>query len=430
MAFSFDTFVKDQKQTAIDVVDTITPSQVKQVAQSYKEGLNSSPKQVINETLESITGVNVDASAGMDGIGKSVRQFVEGQAADLTMQLQQQILGCINTAIRDLMNKYPEIDFILNFEDRINGILGNFRNKLERKIDAELRKLAYNKIKIHQVALFKQRIRSKIQNICPAATPASVAEVQQFNRQLVNLFDKRDQENKVEEPGDTLTPSKIEQPKSPSVPKQKEPVGMSPKKVKEYKEVPGAAEQTANSGANQISKDIKEEAIKKAETPPQKEITQLVETEPKSEIKVQKKWGVSFYKQVTMTADTVTDVVATFFDERRGDVLNSIETGTFIADKRPTGSEIELINFLLEYTINSISFGVDPNTGLKLATISYNFELQEKKKGKKFLTTIYINQSPSYRGLGNSYEDAYINAVNTIEEKIFKDIQTAVPQKL
>ena len=85
----------------------------------------------------------------MDGIGKSVRQFVEGQAADLTMQLQQQILGCINTAIRDLMNKYPEIDFILNFEDRINGILGNFRNKLERKIDAELRKLAYNKIKIH-----------------------------------------------------------------------------------------------------------------------------------------------------------------------------------------------------------------------------------------------------------------------------------------
>ena len=60
MAFSFDTFVKDQKQSAIDVVDTITPSQIKQVAQSYNEGLNASPKQVINETLEGITGVDID----------------------------------------------------------------------------------------------------------------------------------------------------------------------------------------------------------------------------------------------------------------------------------------------------------------------------------------------------------------------------------
>ena len=48
MAFSFDTFAKDQKQSAIDVVDTITPSQIKQVAQSYKDGLNVSPKEAIN----------------------------------------------------------------------------------------------------------------------------------------------------------------------------------------------------------------------------------------------------------------------------------------------------------------------------------------------------------------------------------------------
>ena len=88
MAFSFDTLVNDQKQSAIDITDAITPRQVKQLGAAYKQGLNASPKQVINETLESITGVNVDTAAGMDGIGKSVRQFVEGQAADLTMQLQ------------------------------------------------------------------------------------------------------------------------------------------------------------------------------------------------------------------------------------------------------------------------------------------------------------------------------------------------------
>ena len=54
MAFSFDTFATDQKQSAIDIVDTITPSQVKQVGAAYKAGLNASPKQVINETLELI----------------------------------------------------------------------------------------------------------------------------------------------------------------------------------------------------------------------------------------------------------------------------------------------------------------------------------------------------------------------------------------
>ena len=188
MAFSFDTFAKDQKQSAIDIVDTITPSQVKQVGAAYKAGLNASPKQVINETLESFTGIDLSQGAGIDGLGAKAKNFIEGQAAGLTMQLEQQILGCINTAIRDLMNKVPAIDFILNFEERINGILGKFRNKLERKIDAELRKLTYQKIKVHQVTLFKQRIRGKIKDICPAATPASVAEVQDFNNKIKTFY--------------------------------------------------------------------------------------------------------------------------------------------------------------------------------------------------------------------------------------------------
>lgn len=209
MAFNFDTFVKDQKQAAIDVVDTVTPSQIKSVAQSYKEGLTASPKQVVNETLEKLTGIDLGQGVGMDGLGAQVKEFMKGQAADLGMQLEQQILGCINTQIRDLMNKIPELDFILNFEDRINGILGNFRNKLEFKIDAELRKIAYNKIKIHQVAFFKQRIRAKIKDICPGATPASVAEVQDFNNQIKGLLDKREVGNKVVETATTLPAAEI-----------------------------------------------------------------------------------------------------------------------------------------------------------------------------------------------------------------------------
>ena len=209
MAFSFDTFATDQKQAAIDVVDAITPSQVTQVGQAYKDGLNSTPKQVINETLESFTGVNLGQGAGIYGLGAQARNFIEGQAANLIMQLEQQILGCINTAIRDLMNKSPEVDFILNFEDRINGILGKFRNKLEFKIDAELRQLTYQKLKVHQTTLFKQRIRGKIKDICPAATPASVAEVQDFNNKIKNFYNNRVSNNETSDITKTLKQDKI-----------------------------------------------------------------------------------------------------------------------------------------------------------------------------------------------------------------------------
>jgi len=237
MAFSFDTFAKDQKQSAIDVVDTITPSQVKQVASAYKEGLNTSPKQVINETLEQFTGVDL----GQESLGEGVAGFVKGQAADLTMQLEQQILGCINTQIRDLMNKIPEIDFILNFEDRINGILSNFRNKLEQKIDKELRKLAYNKIKIHQVGLFKQKIRAKISDICPGASPASVTEVQDFNRRVKDFVNKR----KVSS-GDTtktLPKSSITANNNVSNKQPSDVKGLTPKKEKMFKEDPTATQE-------------------------------------------------------------------------------------------------------------------------------------------------------------------------------------------
>tara|TARA_R100000008_G_C3586051_1_gene172376 strand:- start:3261 stop:4181 length:921 start_codon:yes stop_codon:yes gene_type:complete len=213
MAFSFDTFANDQKQAAIDVVDAITPSQVTQVGQAYKAGLNATPKQVINETLESFTGIDLSQGAGVDGLGAQARNFIEGQAAGLIMQLQQQVLGCINTAIRDLMNKSPEVDFIINFEDRINGILGKFRNKLEFKIDAELRQLTYQKLKVHQTTLFKQRIRGKIKDICPGATPASVAEVQDFNNSIKNLFSKRSAQHKGVDRVKTLSTDKISEAK-------------------------------------------------------------------------------------------------------------------------------------------------------------------------------------------------------------------------
>tara|TARA_R110002051_G_scaffold194884_2_gene263094 strand:+ start:641 stop:2041 length:1401 start_codon:yes stop_codon:yes gene_type:complete len=267
MAFSFDTFVEDQKQSVVDVVDTVTPSQIKQVAAAYKEGLNASPKQVINETLEKFTGVDLSQGVGLDGVGAQVKDFIKGQAAGLTMQLEQQILGCINTQIRDLMNKVPSIDFILNFEDRINGILGNFRNKLEFKIDAELRKLAYNKIKIQQVTLFKQRIRAQIKNICPGAAPASVAEVQDFNNKIKGFIDKRKSANKTDDTENTIPLADINTSGSGTARyvTRDEEQGPSNNFVQKMKQ-PGEAEALAKEKAPELAAVVTDEAIDQTET--------------------------------------------------------------------------------------------------------------------------------------------------------------------
>jgi len=284
MAFSFDTFAKDQKQSAIDVVDTITPSQVKQVGAAYKAGLNASPKQVINETLESFTGVDLSQGAGVDGLGAQAKNFIEGQAASLTMQLEQQVLGCINTAIRDLMNKVPALDFILNFEDRINGILGKFRNKLEQKIDAELRKLTYEKIKVHQVTLFKQRIRGKIKDICPAATPASVAEVQDFNNKIKGFISKRGMDNTAIDTTKTLTTDKINEAKAEVKTQVSTPfVGISNKRKQTFQQDPVETKKIVDEKVAQTTTEVKEETERQLEKGEADSIPALVNDTPTEE---------------------------------------------------------------------------------------------------------------------------------------------------
>ena len=295
MAFSFDTLKEDKKQTAIDVVDTITPSQVKQISQAYKDGLNADPKQVINETLENFTGIDLS-----QGAAAGVKDFVKGQAADLTMQLEQQILGCINTQIRDLLNKVPELDFILNFEDRINGILGKFRNDLERKIDAELRKLTYKKLKIHQVALFKQRIRQQIKNICPGATPASVAEVQEFNRNIKGFFDKRKAEAAQKEISDDVAAIDSGVKTLP-----KEEISTKPEEI-------AITPTPADGMSNTLKRDLKDETTKKEIVKENVEqAAAVVEAERKEQLNENNKEGDQ-YDELVNTTPTEEDIFRPF----------------------------------------------------------------------------------------------------------------------
>lgn len=259
MAFSLDTFATDQKAATKQVVDSIIPVQVKQLTEAYKDGLNSTPKEVINETLEKFTGIDLSQNAGIDGISQKLKSYIQEQAAGLTIQLEQQLLGCINKHIRDLMNKVPEIDFIINFEDRINQALSKFRNNLERKIDAELRKIAYDKIKVHQVTLFKQRIASKIRNICPDATPASIPEVRDFNNKVKKLFNQRQENSTVENIGDLLPTEAIEKKIQPITAIPGQITELSEKFKKEHRESARKRQETVVTEAAKLKAEVEKE---------------------------------------------------------------------------------------------------------------------------------------------------------------------------
>jgi|2_EtaG_2_1085320.scaffolds.fasta_scaffold14762_2 hypothetical protein len=432
MAFSFDTFVKDQKQSAIDVVDTITPSQIKQVAQSYKDGLNVSPKQAINETLEGFTGIDFGQNAGIDGFGNQAKEFLKGQVADLGMQLEQQILGCINTQIRDLMNKVPEIDFILNFEDRINGILGNFRNKLEQKIDSELRKLAYQKIKVHQVTLFKQRIRAKIKDICPGATPASVPEVQEFNRRIKKLYNKRAQANEIVDTSTTLPSSEVVKTIAPTALDPTPPSAISAGFKKKMKEDPVERGKVIEEKKKEATDEVKKELQDQVEKKDDSTIPVLLETESAKEVE-NKKWKVLFYDYPDWENIKAFEVAAVqirvLFDSHRGDIISNIDAGTRYIQERATGNQLEKENYVVEYMIESTFFGSDPNIpGAKRATVSYGYKISRRKNLKGLLTVIFASNG-TFNQVGNSYADANLNLVKMIEKDLIKSACKVLAQK-
>ena len=179
------------------IIASITPTQIKDLAKAAKQGSKLTPKEAITGTLEKFTGVNLDQDNLLGSLGGAVLDNITSEINALKASFMQTVLGCINKAIRDLLNKFPTIDFLINLEDRLNGILGKFRNQLEFKIDAELRGLVYNKIKIHQLTLFKQRLHGQIRDICPEATPASSAEV----KELMDAFEegKRRREQEFED---------------------------------------------------------------------------------------------------------------------------------------------------------------------------------------------------------------------------------------
>jgi len=196
MAINLSNFVQDQIDTVqttlnpANVIERVTPSQVKDL-------LNANPVNEINDMLGNISGVKI--SQEFNNITSQLTDQVKGFVNGSIDQLEAQVLGCINKAIKDFLDENPIIDNILNFDNFINRELSKIKNKLESKIDKELRKLVYKKIKIQQVAIFKQKIAFSIKKICPDASPATPGQIRQYKDAFGKLVDSVSDVGKVVE---------------------------------------------------------------------------------------------------------------------------------------------------------------------------------------------------------------------------------------
>ena len=108
--FSLGGFIKDQINAAktvfkstlapANLLERVTPRQVKQI-------LGANPINAINGSLGKLASINLGQLVSSAG------QYLKSQITSLVQgtirQLEAQIAGCINKAIRDILNKNPII---------------------------------------------------------------------------------------------------------------------------------------------------------------------------------------------------------------------------------------------------------------------------------------------------------------------------------
>ena len=271
--FSLGGFIKDQINAAktvfkstlapANLLERVTPRQVKQI-------LGANPINAINGSLGKLASINLGQLVSSAG------QYLKSQITSLVQgtirQLEAQIAGCINKAIRDILNKNPIIEKILFFDQFINAELGKLKNKLESKIDNALRKLAYDKINIHQRVRFKQKIASAIKKICPDATPASPSQVRQYKDLFKKAKTSITEGLQQDEPlGDTIPANLVNNSTLPPISTvedtnkgliQWEDNSISNTVKRQLKTDPDKLEEIKQEITKQALKDIEEEALK------------------------------------------------------------------------------------------------------------------------------------------------------------------------
>ena len=262
MAFSLGNFVKNQtdevKRTLspTNIIDKVTPGQVKSL-------VKADPKKFLDNKLGDLSGVKLGQT--FKSVGAKFKDTVLNTIEGLAGALEAQVVGCLNHAIRGILNKNPVLEKIIFFEQFVNKELSLLRNKLESKIDSQLRKIAYNKLKIHQTVLFRQRMLTRIKKVCPGATPASPGQIRQYREIVKSIANtNKDTGNVVDEKENFPEQEVNNKVESVSTLKQTatRDQDVSNKVKKASKEDPDAFEKLKNETVEGAKQEIEKQSIK------------------------------------------------------------------------------------------------------------------------------------------------------------------------
>jgi len=297
----------------------------------------------------------------------------------------------------------------------------------------------YKKIKIHQLGLFKQRIRAKIKDICPGATPASVVEVREFNNKIKGLIEKRKSTNEVVDVGNTIPAAAITTKSKPTKQEPEAVKGPSENLKKMVREDPVGTKQLVDTKTEEAKKVVEDTAVEQLDEGDDTTIEQITETVPKEEEK-QKTW--SAFTFAIIKADTLNDggesnssnvetilnkSVPNIVSEFKNNIDNNrkwtTESETLFSDSRVQHSDkLSVGDFIASSTVRLLSYDTNRATGLKQVALSYTYKLQ--RKTNRF-PSVVTSIAETVNGMGSNYAEANNNAFVHIENLTRRHVKKA-----
>lgn len=126
-------------------------------------------KDDFTKSVEAFTGVNLNRVSDFNPSPVQMQARLDEFAAALRQQVMSELQNCIERYLRGLINKNLDIFQLINFEDFIANRIAKLRLRIRFKIQKQIETLLFDKLKIQQIALLKQRILQEIRKLCPSS---------------------------------------------------------------------------------------------------------------------------------------------------------------------------------------------------------------------------------------------------------------------
>ena len=140
---------------------------------SLSTALSKGDTDEMSKALENITGVKLGGATGLlpGASNINVEKRIDDYMAAIRRQILDEIKNCIEKCLNELINEHPIIGILLDLEGFIQRRISKYRLELQRKIRAKIEELAFQKLKLWQTALIRQKILENIRKACPCDGP-------------------------------------------------------------------------------------------------------------------------------------------------------------------------------------------------------------------------------------------------------------------